>query len=330
MIDSSPFDLIPYEITPEDLSILEKENKIQGDLFNYNGINLLLPEERSDTDSKKKKTKFLLQQKGLLRPDDLFSEENIEEIIERISMKNLDDSKGIQGLVGEYLSIKCLEKTMEYHMRNSHNLRGGFFKAAEDYNINSSRRYTATMHSNFENVFILRNTRSGSEFFDDPKFGLHKLSEIDGLYSIEEISLSNENRRALYVVETKTGDIIRLRPDHVINNIINPLRDMYKGIPVKYVLVGLKEEMYENSLNSIKGYLEDFHKLLVKEEIPFLPTHFPFNSSELNSFIRKVEEKRTGFFVGGKYKYNKETSSLELTMQDGSVVEGTFIPKITV
>lgn len=261
----------------------------------------------------------IIQKYSFIRPNNLFSDFGLENIIQRSIFNNVENDRiNISGIAGEYLAQKIYEINLNSTLNKLNNYEGKFIDGKIGYLINSSDKYLAKLIGE-NRVVILKKEKS---YDNENKFGFRNIAEIDGLYQIKK-NQSNKNIKKYIAMEVKTGST-KIKASHIIKDIIFPLRRMYR-VPVSYTLIGFKSEIYfDVKKNILNNYLTKLAEELFIENIEFTFMHFPFEKEEFFNFVEKIESKISNT-IKGTAVYYKTKNIIEIESPDG-LIKGKFIP----
>lgn len=249
--------------------------------------------------------------RGLINLDDETLMEELLELIDEFG--DYGNLNGLSGIVGEHIAnmvftrtlgakLESINKHRDFEIRQiCKNMGNGnstnTMHEYKEYVLNSSEEHvlkTAGKHR----IVILRKSAEN----DPSAKGHYTNSEIDGLFQIKVPHVDKANERALIAVESKVG-VVNIDPDHVINNVVNPLAGMYQ-CQIYYSIIGMRDEMCDRGPpDKFKGNIREVYNRLDANGIRFLPIVFPFTAQAFNGLIDKIREKRTGWkrIYGGGY-----------------------------
>lgn len=253
-----------------------------------------------------------------------FNKDNMEEILSKIALNQLNEKINIRGLVAEILAIKAIEDTFASRVYfNLPNVEGYFIRSQGRFNINVSNKYVANMHPESERVYILRKDDSNGS--NEPKFNF-RVAEIDGIYLLKKRD-ATKNLKEYFAIEVKSGNV-NLTSTHIIKNIIEPLKRMYKS-DFTYILVGFREFLYsetrkEEQQNILNPQIKRMKETLERHNIRFIPIHFPFSRREFEDFTRQIEERRTGMVKGSGYVFDQNNGEIKLQLPNGRTLSGNI------
>ena len=246
----------------------------------------------------------------------ILNEKTLEELLNMSYRIKTSDSKNLQGIIAEILANQLFLEHFEKNFSDNLLISGKIISGVENYLINSNHKYFAKLLSE-NRVVILKKENN----IDENKFGFRNIAEIDGLFMVKR-KREEKNQKHLIAVESKSG-IIKLNAEHILNDIIRPLQDMYQTT-VSYFLIGFKDELYSHPrLNLLEPKLEEIYYKLKEENIKFTAVHFPFSKAEYFSFMSKIESKRTGIYPG-LVLYDTNLETIKITLKDGRILEGKF------
>jgi len=257
------------------------------------------------------------QKHSLIRPQNLFSNNDLEMIIERVIFNNIGNRTNIAGIAGEYIAQKLYDFNMTSYLNKLISSEGKFVDGKVGYLINNSEKYLAKLIGK-NRIVILRKEKS---YDIEKKFGFKNVAEIDGLYQVKKNKF-RKNMKKYIAMEIKTGNS-KMKAKHILQNIIIPLKKMYK-VPICYTLIGFKDEIYKDSQkNILNRYMAQLAENLFISNVEFTFMHFPFNKVEFNNFVEKIENKVSNT-VKGKAIYYKNNDIVEIEGPNG-IIRGKFV-----
>lgn len=266
----------------------------------------------------------LVQTRSFMFSSNPLRTEKLEQLIQIVN-GNSTDELNRKGIIAELLAIDLISEHMnKYFSSENPFYEGKIITGRQSFLINSNKNYLAKLITENRIVILKKNQKQ----FEDNKFGFINIAEIDGLYMIKKVEndRTRKKEKKLIVVETKSSDA-KINANHVNENIVIPLQKMYGNIDISYLLVGFKEELYDDEqLNILNNKLKETYNNLRELNTEFNVIHFPFKKEEFNIFMLKFESQRTGIY-NAKAKYNSNNSHLELTLQNGKILKGNFTPE---
>lgn len=254
----------------------------------------------------------------------MFSESNIQNIIDLLDFEGVyHEGKNLSGFIGEILANNVLSHNLETRLTSLRKYReiiGEELHKHKEYALNSSSNFVLrTLGSN--RVVILKRAKKGYGTIKSKSDFTH--CEIDGLYMIKVKSDIKKNSKALLVLESKTGKT-NMDSEHIIEDIIKPLKEMYNTPYVNYALIGLPNEMYSVEGNKIfENNIQVIYNQLQKESVRFFPLVFPFDREVFTTFTDEIKSRRNGWKMV-KGMINPITGETRLIDRKGDKYEGVM------
>ena len=131
--------------------------------------------------------------------------------------------------------------------------------------------------------------------------------------------------REFIAIEAKTG-VINSKPEHIINDIIYPLEEIYKA-KIHYMLIGCKNFIYsDHNYNILNNRTKKIYDEVKNSGKSIFIAHFPFDRKYLNTTTKNILSNLSGIYQGNSI-YDSNNSNIEITLNNGKVLRGKFFPE---
>jgi hypothetical protein len=258
-------------------------------------------------------------QKNIIHlPEELVNKNNLEKILFELEKFNFQENnftnRNISGLVGELFTYNIVLEELKNRINlNKEKIEIKLIKAKKEYIIGNSINYILKINKEHRINIIKKDSKN-----EKNKFGFNFISEIDGLIQIKT-KKEDKNKKEYVILESKTGNI-NLDKYHIYNDVIIPLKEIYKTRNISYILMGFEDKIFKKQ-RILKNNVRDIYLYLKSKHIDFYPISFPFTERKFSLFLQEIERETFGNIYGNCI-YNEINNTIEIITANGKKIYG--------